>query len=142
MDLITLNLSWSKAESKSGPVVYPVQCFQSLPKRQIGIQIIWITISSVKMIFSLSLTMDLLKSTAFLNSHHLHPFVLLPYPSNNLQKTTNPVKCLARIKLKMVHGSPACVFNVTCSDICCFHDAHLAVSCQGTNETWETLGVE
>ncbi len=66
MDLMTLNLSWSKAESKSGPVVYPVQCFQSLPKRQIGIQIIWITISSVKMMFSLdiSLTTDL-KSTAF-----------------------------------------------------------------------------
>ena len=39
MDLITLDLSCSKAESKSGPVGYPVQCFQNLPKlRKVGIQ--------------------------------------------------------------------------------------------------------
>lgn len=48
MDLITLDLSCSKAESKSGPVGYPVQCFQNLPQVAESWHPI-ITLSSVKM---------------------------------------------------------------------------------------------
>lgn len=76
MDLITLDLSCSKAESKSGPVGYPVQCFQNLPKlRKVGIQYNTFKCQN-DWPLDKSFEIDLLKSSAWKDVHCLRPFVL------------------------------------------------------------------